>query len=878
MSNCIFVAVLLTLSIGKFPVLGRKRLFGNIQIEGKGKVQGRCICDNMRGQLFSSGQKAFDNGQLKLVFVCFNIVFISVLFVWQVGCLERLMTMLKNYFKIAFRNLKKNRGFTLTNIIGLAVGMCSAMLILLWVSFQLNFNRHFPKTSELYTVGSRDFSDNKLNVWFSTAKPLAPVLKNEVPEIEDVSRLSSINGLLFSTGEKKVMADVGAFVDSAFLDMFEFPLYAGDRHSMLTSPQSIVLSEQTAKGLFGSADVIGKTIQIDTVHVLTVTGVLKKSEANTIFSGYAYFLPWTLMEKLGYSDSQWGNSSVDLYVELNKGAQLGKIQEQIKDIVPRNSSIETETFLKPFGDIYLYNKYENGKVVGGRIDMVKTFSIVACLILLIACINFINLSTAQSEKRAKEVGIRKVVGAHQRVLVFQFLLESLLLAFISGIIALILLAVVLPSFNTLVGQKFSLPVQKYTFWLSFLGFILTTGFLAGIYPAFFLSSFNPIKVLKGKFKNVHKKINPRKILVVSQFSVAIVLIISTLVIRKQIKHAQDRDFGFKKDNLIYVQEVGELPKNVQLVKQALLAENIAQSVCRLMSPLTERWSGWNGFTWEGKNPNDVIQFNRQTGDDRVVETAGFQLVAGRDFDLTKFATDSTAAIINETAAKTMGFKNPIGQYFNDGGKKFQIIGVIKDFIQESPFEPVKPLVIEGASNWMSTMHIRLNPKLNTMDALAKAEAVFKKFNPDYPFDYKFVDEAYARKFADAQRTGKLASLFAGLTIFISCLGLFGLAAYMAESRTKEIGIRKVLGASVIGVTQMLTKEFVVLIVVSCVLAFPAAYWAMESYLSGYSYRISIGWDIFVLAGVGAIAVTFLTVSYQSIKAAIANPVESLRDE
>ncbi|VTP90545.1 ABC transporter permease [Sphingobacterium daejeonense] len=786
--------------------------------------------------------------------------------------------MIKNYFKIAFRNLKKNKGFTAINIVGLAIGMAAAMLIMLWVNFQLGFNKNFPKAEQLYVVGSKGEADNKTVVWFSSPKPLAEVLKSDISEAKDVTRLSGTNGYLFDLGNKKVPAGIGAFVDSAFLNMFEFELLAGNRDDALKGPQNIVLTEDLAKNLFGTSDAVGKTIRIDSTNLLNVSAVIKVGEPNHIFKGYEYYMPWTLMEKLGYSDNYWNNSSVDLYVELDKNANLNKIQKQMVDIMPRHSDNETEAFLKPYGDLYLYNKYENGVVTGGRIDMVHIFIVVAVLILLIACINFMNLSTAQSEKRAKEVGIRKVVGAQKKSLIFQFLSESLILAIISGILAVLIVSLTLPSFNDLVGFKFKIPTQEIGFWFLFVGFILLTSFLAGIYPAFFLSSFNPIKVLKGRFHNINQKINPRKVLVVSQFSIAIILIVSTIVIQKQIKHAQDRDFGFEKENLIYVHEVGEIEKNSKLIKQELLEQNIALSVSRMMSPITERWSGWSGIQWEGKDPNEVIQFNRQTGDDRVVETAGFELLAGRDFDLSKFPTDSTAAIINETAAARMKFNDPIGKYFDDGGRKFQIIGVIKDFIQESPFEPVKLLVIEGASGWLNNTHIRFNPNLSTEEALVKAEKVFKKYNPDYPFNYKFVDEAYAKKFAETQKTGKLANLFAGLTIFISCLGLFGLAAFMAESRTKEIGIRKVLGASVFTVTRMLSIEFIVLIVISCFISFPIAYWTMNKFLEDYSYRISINWEIFLFAGVGAILVTLLTVSYQSIKAAMANPVDSLRDE
>ncbi|MGH2623596.1 MAG: ABC transporter permease, partial [Sphingobacterium sp.] len=483
-----------------------------------------------------------------------------------------------------------------------------------------------------------------------------------------------------------------------------------------------------------------------------------------------------------------------------------------------------------------------------------------------------NLSTAQSEKRAKEVGIRKVVGAHKSSLILQFLSESFLMALIAGILAILLVSLSLPAFSQLVDRQLIIGLTTWSFWGFFLGFILLTGILAGSYPAIFLSSFSPIKVLKGKFAHFHGRINPRKLLVVTQFSIAILLIISTLVLRRQIQFGQDRESGYNKENLIYIPEKGTIGKNAHIIKQTLLAQGIATSVSRTMSPLTERWSGWNGFSWLGKDPNSVIEFNRQSADDKIIETAGFTLVAGRDFDLNKFPTDSTAAIINESALKIMNLEDPIGNYIIDGGDmKFHIIGVIKDFIQESPFDPVKPLVIEGATGWLSTMHIKFNPTLTTREALEKTEKVFKEFNSEYPFEYKFIDEQYAKKFNESAKIGKLATLFALLTIFISCLGLFGLAAFMAENRIKEIGIRKVLGASVFSVTRMLSKEFVFLVFIACFIAFPVAYWSMNSFLKNYTYRISISWDIFLIAGISAILITLITVSYQSIKAAIANP-------
>ncbi|TDS15953.1 ABC transporter permease [Sphingobacterium paludis] len=789
--------------------------------------------------------------------------------------------MIQNFFKIAWRSLLKNKGFTALNISGLAIGMAAAMLIFLWVSSEVSFDRFYFKTDRLYAVGTREPLDNEISVFFSTPKPLAPVIKNEFPEVENTTRVSGNNGILFTTDEQKLTTGEGAFVDSSFLEMFGLPLLSGNPNEVLKDPSTIVLSEELAKKLYGTTDVVGKNLSMDRNQSLTVSGVLKLLPSNSRFANYEYLLPWTGMEKLGYADKNWGNSSVLAFVELAEHANLAAVQQKIQKILQRHApELRSESFLQPLSEKYLYSKFENGKAVGGRIEMVRIFIVIACFILLIACINFMNLSTAQSERRAKEVGVRKVVGAQKRTLVAQFLTESFLLTFISGTFALLLLLLALPSFSDLVGRALHINLVSWEFWSMFGTFILLTGLLAGSYPAFFLSSFRPIKVLKGKFFSTQSKLSARKVLVVCQFVIAIILIVSTLVIRKQIQYGQDRESGYQKDNLVYIPENGDIQKNIHLIKQALIDQNIAASVTRTMSPLTERWSGWNGFEWEGKDPKSSIQFNRQTADDKLVATAGFTLVEGRDFDLSKFPTDSNAAILNESAIKVMGLKNPIGSYIIDGGStKFHIIGVIKDFIQESPFDPVMPLVFEGANGFgMQTLHIKFNPALNTKEALEKTAKIFKAFNPDYPFEYKFIDDEYATKFAESQKIGQLATLFSGLTIFISCLGLFGLAAFMAENRTKEIGIRKVLGASIFSITKLLSNEFLSLVALACLIAFPIAFWAMYNFLKTYAYRTDIGWDIFLLAGVGALLISAATVSYQSIKAAIANPVDSLRDE
>jgi len=536
-------------------------------------------------------------------------------------------------------------------------------------------------------------------------------------------------------------------------------------------------------------------------------------------------------------------------------------------------------FLYPISRWRLYSNFENGyETNGGRITFVKLFGIIAAFILLIACINFMNLSTARSEKRAKEVGIRKVVGAQKSSLISQFIAESVLLAFLAGIIAIIIVQLSLSGFNALTDKKLFIPYRSLYFWLTGIGFVIFTGFLAGSYPAFFLSSFQPVKVLKGTFKKANALVTPRKVLVVLQFTFAIILTICTIIVKQQIDYAKDRETGYDRNNLIYHFLTGDIAKNYQLIKNELLASGVAVSVTKTSAPLTQSWSdGW-GQEWEGKDPNDRTDFRRYNEDGGLSKTAGLQFVAGRDIDVQQYPTDSLAMILNESSLKIMKFKNPLGQIVKDNDQQWHVIGVIKDFILESPYEPTKPMLIYGPKSWFNVIQMKLNSKNSTAQNLKAAEAIFKRYNPEYPFEYKFVDEEYTQKFEDEKRTGTLAGLFAGLTIFISCLGLFGLATYMAEARIKEIGVRKVLGASVTSITALLSKDFVKLVIVSILIASPIAWFAMHKWLESYNYRISISWTVFVASGILAMLIALLTVSFQAIKAAVTNPVNSLRTE
>ncbi|MBD8490926.1 ABC transporter permease [Echinicola sp. CAU 1574] len=787
--------------------------------------------------------------------------------------------MWKNYIKIAWRNLLNKKGFAFINIGGLAVGMASALLILLLVQHEWSMDRFHHKKDQIFRVMNRAEFNGEIHVWGSTPKPLGPALKEEYPAISAFSRFSTMDNLLFTVGEQKISSD-GAFVDISFLDMFDFPLLEGDKQVVFKQPTDIVITQDFASRLFGSADALGKTVLVNNQETFTITGILEDLPSNTQFS-FDYLVPWSYMEKLGWSDDYWGNNSVDTYVELNDQSDPQVVGEKIKDITKRHSNTEeTEVILHAMPDWRLYSRFENGEIAGGRIEMIRLFGVIAGFILLIACINFMNLTTARSEKRAKEVGIRKVVGAGKMALVYQFLIESIIISALAGVIALGIVQLILPYFNQLIDKDLFINFTSVWFWTGLLGFVLLTGVLAGSYPAFFLSSFMPTKVLKGTFRKVNSKVNPRKILVVLQFTIAIILMISTLVIQKQIRHGKDRENGYDRKNLIYIPLTDDVKKHYGVIKQELINGGTAESMTRTLSPLTEIWSNTWGIDWEGKDPDDKTVFNRFNIDEDIVRTAGLTLLSGRDLDLDRFPSDSLAMLLNESAVKAMGFEEPLGQLVNDSDTDYHVVGVVKDFIMTNPFEPIEPLILAGirSGNWTNVAHIKFNPSLSTANALANTKEVLAKYNPDFPFEYTFVDEAYAQKFESSQKSAKLAASFAFLTIFISCLGLFGLSAYIAETRTKEIGIRKVLGASVGSLTSLLSRDFVLLVVISCAIAFPVAWWAMSQFLKSYAYRINLDWWLFALAGIGAVLIAVLTVSSQAIKTALMNPVNSLRNE
>src|SRR5450432_2974368 len=792
--------------------------------------------------------------------------------------------MIRNFFKIAYRNVLRNKGFSAINITGLAVGMAAAILILLWIQDELSYDNFHTNRDRIYEVWNRVPMDGKISSWNSVSAPAARALEKDVPEVERAVRVSWDSKFLMSVADKKIIK-TGYIVDTGFLQMFSFPMLKGNPSTALNDMHSLILTEKTAKSLFGNEDAMGKIVKNQDKENFTVTGILKDLPGNSRFN-FEFLLPWSFIKYGEGKDLGWGDNSTSTYVMLNQNTTYAAASPKIKVLKQKYSdeakTMKWELFLYPLSRWRLYSSFTNGvEDNGGRSTFVKLFGIIAAFILLIACINFMNLSTARSEKRAKEVGIRKVVGAQKSSLISQFIGESVFIAFLAGIAAIIIVQLSLPAYNQLTSKNLFLNFESIYTWIAFAGFILLTGLLAGSYPAFFLSSFKPVKVLKGTFKKANAAITPRKVLVVLQFTFATILIICTIIIKQQIDYARNRATGYNKDNIVYHFMTGDIPKNYALIKNELLSAGIAKSITKTNSPLTERWSNGWGQSWEGKSPNDNTSFDRYLADEGLGATAGLQFIQGRDFDLKQFPSDSTGLIINESSLKEMRFKNPLGKKVFDLGIEWHIVGVVKDFILTSPYEPTRPILICGAKSKFMTfnvMQIKLNGNNATAKNLAKAAAIFRKYNPDYPFEYKFVDEAYAQKFDNEQRQGVLAALFAGLTILISCLGLFGLATYMAENRIKEIGVRKVLGASVTGITALLSKDFVKLVIISFVIAAPLSYWAMYKWLQDYEYRVSIHWWVFGIACVLSVTIAILTVSYQAIKAALGNPVKSLRTE
>jgi len=787
--------------------------------------------------------------------------------------------MFQNYLKIAWRNLFRNKGFSLTNLLGLTIGITCTILIFLWVRDELTYNKFQSNYGSIYKIkANRDFN-NQVFTDDNMVLPLAKTLKEKLPQIKNAVVTTHGGSHILNYGDAKLKKQ-GYTVSDHFFDLFSWKFIKGNAASALPNPYAIVLTQSTATALFGNADPMNKIIRVDNEYDAKVTGVVADVRGNSS-------LQFDFINSFNYDNeylkrnmSDWQNSSWDVYIQPTPGTNMSLLEKSITELKyqhdPDDKKISTY-FAFPMSKWRLYSDFKDGKNIGGMIRYVKLFTIIALIILLIACVNFMNLSTARSEKRAKEVGVRKTLGSGKRQLILQFFFESMILALIAFALSLGIVYLLLPSFNMLVDKHLSLDLAQPIFWLGAVAIILITGIVAGSYPALYLSSFSPIKVLKGTFLAGKSAAVPRRILVVAQFVISILLISATIIVYQQIQHIKNRDIGYDPNNLLMIDATADTQKNFTVIKQELLNTGMISSVTRTLSPITDIWWRQPGPDYAGKPANQSIIISGETADVDFTKTMGIKILQGKDFSGTP--SDSSSMLLNKAAVDAMGLKDPIGMRMSNGGHDpHTVIGVTDNVVMGSPFEPVDPMMVYFSPDAANAISIRLKNSISPKNALTAMEPIFKRYNPSYPFEYKFVDEEFGKKFIAEELVNKLTNIFAGLAIFICCIGLAGLASFTIEKRIREIGIRKVLGASVQQVLLLISKEFLKLVLVAFVIAVPLTWWFMNNWLEKYTYRVNISIWLFGFVGVVVMLLTLIVVSLNTIRAAIANPVKSLRTE
>ena len=790
--------------------------------------------------------------------------------------------MIKNYLKTAFRNLRKNKAFSLINIMGLALGLVCSLLIMLWVNDEYEVDAFHKNGSQLYSVYERQNHDGQWSAFHGGPGIMADEMKRVLPEVQYATNFGW-NDLVTFEANNKILKQSGNHAGQDFFKMFSYPLLGGNAITALQNPSDIPVSRKMAEDFFGSpAEAIGKTIRCQNKTDFKITAVFDDIPKNST-AKFDYIINWQSFLEGNSWAKDWTNNGPPCYIMLRKDADAKAFAAKIVRFLDNYNKEQTPNDyirlgIERYRDVYLHSNFDkSGNISGGRIQYVRLFSIVAVFILLIACINFMNLTTARSIKRAKEIGVRKVVGAMRGALIRQFMSEALLIVILSIAVAMLIVMLVLPQFNHLTGKFIVMPFDNPSFWFAIAGLLLVTGFISGSYPALYLSSFKPVRVLKGLPKFSRSALWFRKGLVVFQFMLSIILIIGTIVVKEQVRYIQTMNLGYDRENLIYIPLEGDLTGKYELFKNQV--QNMAgiQSVTRMTQNPTQIENGTGGVEWEGKDPTSGVEFTWTMVGYDFTRTLHTQLIQGRDFSK-DFPTDSVGYILNETAVKITGYKKPIGKPFTFWEKKGTIVGVLKDFHFNSVHTPINPLVLSLGEtiNWGEAL-VRTKAG-QTKRALASLEKVCKELNPKFPFTYKFSDEEYQHLYASEQVVDQLSNYFSILAIFISCLGLLGLVMFSAEQRTREFGIRKVLGASPAILFSLLSREFLLLVVIALAIASPLAWLVMNKWLQDYEYRINITWSIFVIAGLVALFIALLTVSFQAIRAAISNPVRSLRTE
>lgn len=786
--------------------------------------------------------------------------------------------MFTGYLKIALRNVLRNKTHGFLNIAGLAIGIACAALIFLWVEDEMNYNHYFPNRNNLYIVKDKQTYDGNTFVFDATPGPLARAIKAETPGIKTTARTTWGNSLLFSLGDKTINEN-GRYVDSGFLNMFSVPFIKGNAATAFTQLHAVVVSEKMAMKFFNSTDILGKTVKVDNKQDYVISGIFKDLPENVSMK-FDWLISFRVFEEKNQWLTNWGANAIITYAETEPNANVPAINKQLYDFVLRKNSGSgiAKMMLYPFNRIRLYNSFDNnGNEKEGLIKNIRLFGLIAWIILIIACINFMNLATARSEKRAKEVGIRKVMGAVKQKLIFQFIAESVLLSFISMLLAIAIISLALPAFNNLVNKNLTLQLSLPLHFTGLIAIALVCGIIAGSYPAFYLSSFNPVLVLKSAKMKTGSAAFIREALVVTQFSASVVLIICTVIIYQQIQYGKQKDLGFFKDNLITTWLQGNMKARFPAIKNELMNTGVVENACISDSYVLYMGSNSGDFSWKDKVPDKQVLITVEGVSSEYISTQGMRLKQGRSF-YENLKADSNNIIVNETLAKIIKNKDIVGSIINRGNAKYTVVGVVKDFVSNNVYKPADPLILFADTSNTNIMSVRFKANTDLTAALAKVEKVIKAANPGYPFSYEFVDEVFGRFFKAETLIGKLAGIFAALAIIISCLGLFGLASFTAERRTKEIGIRKVLGASVSAITGLLSKGFLKPVVLSVLIAFPVAWWLMFNWLKDYDYKITIHWWVFALAGLLVLLIALVTVSFQSVRAAVANPVKSLRTE
>jgi putative ABC transport system permease protein len=788
--------------------------------------------------------------------------------------------MIRNYFKIAFRNIFRNKLSSTVNILGLTFGMGSALLIFLWVNDEIQVDKFHSNVHNLYQVlENQEYGDGRLYTFRATPGPMAPFIKEKFPEIELAARYTWQVGSLFRVGDKSFNEN-GRWVDQDFLQMFSFPMLAGDATTALKEKNTIVLTEKLAKKYFGDEDPIGKMITLNTTDVCQVTGVLADIPRNSSLQ-FDYLLPFVQFFDVNKSwIEQWGNNNIRTYLKLAEGVDLVNFDKKFRhEIKEHNPGTNVELFVQPFSEVYLYGEFEEGKQSGGRIEYVRIFFVVAIFVLVIACINFTNLSTAQASRRAKEVGLRKVIGAVPRQLFRQFMSESFLTVMIAASIGILLTYLAIPYFNELTEKSLSMNLLDTRIILIFVALIFSTAILAGSYPAIFISEFKPVQVLKGQLRSGRGASLFRKTLVVVQFSLSIILIVSTIVVYRQMQFMQNRDIGFVRENLFYSWMQGDVAKNYATVRDRLMNESSIESVTMSGQLPIDIGNSTMGLDWEGKDPELDILFTNIDVDYEFIQTMKMEMADGRPFDRSMI-TDSVAYIVNETGAEKFGFKDGIvaGKDLTMWDRKGKIVGVVKDFNFGSLHNPIDPLIMRIAPRIVWGALLVRAKEGKTEEAIKAVERISKEYASAFPFSYSFLDQDWENFYKSEGQRGKIFNVLSVLSIFISCLGLFGLSAFSAQRRVKELGIRKVLGASVPGLLRLMSTEFTVLVIVASAVGCPLAWYMMKGWLGGYAYHVEVGWITLVIAAATCLAVSLLTVLYHSFRASTANPAHSLRYE